>query len=167
MSFDIYFQPCCFTESPSDTKDPDNGSTASAQNSAPLEANELRAVQEVLSRARSGGVDRRGADLVRMPDGGEAELFSDDLKSGCMVAIRGLTSDLLQFLYDLMAAGKWVMLPTIDDEIAITCCPEHLVGLPGDFPRIVVCKSAGARDVTDRRIRAWQKYRDQVAGDGE
>ena len=85
-----------------------------------------------------------------------------------MVALRGITPDLLQFLYDLHKAGNWVMLPTIEDPVAVTTSPKHLKGIPEGFPKIVICNSGEELGlVLTSGVKAWQQYRDQVVGQSE
>jgi hypothetical protein len=56
-----------------------------------------------------------GCCTVDFNDGGAAEVFADRLKSGCMVALRGMTPEVSQFLFELLKAGNWVMLPAMED----------------------------------------------------
>jgi hypothetical protein len=85
-----------------------------------------------------------------------------------MVAVRHIGPDLVQFLLDLLRAGKWVMLPVLEDPVAITASPESLKGLPDDFPQVVVCDSADELGtLLAAGFGAWQQYRNQIMGGGE
>jgi hypothetical protein len=68
-----------------------------------------------------------------LEDGGSAEVFANELSTGCMVALRGITPDLLKFLFDMLEAGKWVMLPTIEEAVAVTTSLEYLEEFPTVF----------------------------------
>jgi hypothetical protein len=165
MSFDIFFQPCRFTGSPVVKKNPFTGDPRSVLPNEPLSATELKAVQHVLKRANAHGPDEHGCYVVQLDDGGGAEVFGSELATGCMVALGGMTVDLLQFLFDLLKAGNWVMLPAMEDAVAIMTSPGCLKGTPDDFPRVVVCKSAAELGVLlSNGVQAWEKYRDQVVG---
>ena len=73
------------------------------------------------------GPDEYGNYRVELLDGGRAEVSGDHLEMGCMVTLRGLTPNLTQFLFDFLKAGSWVMLPVMEDLVAITAasrpCP--------------------------------------------
>jgi hypothetical protein len=130
MSLDIFFQPCRFTGRPIVKQNPFTGETQSVLGNEPLSAAELKAVQQVLMRAKADGPDEYGCYVVQVDDGAGAEVFGSELATGCMVALREMTADLLQFLFDLLKAGNWVMLPAMEDAVAITTAPECLKGIP-------------------------------------
>jgi hypothetical protein len=77
-------------------------------------------------------------------DGGSAEVFGKDISEGCMFALRGLTPDLVQLMFDLLVAGNWVMLPAQDGPGAIAASMGALRGAPDGFPKVVICESADA-----------------------
>jgi hypothetical protein len=163
MSFDIFFQPCRFTGTAEIKKNPFTGEALSVPLNEPLSDVELQAVQQVLKRANAQGPDDQGCYVVQLEDGGEAEVFGSDLANSCMVALQGMTDDLLRFLFDLLKAGNWVMLPAMEDPVAITTSPGILRGIPDDFPRVVTCNSAAELGVLlSSGVHAWEEYRDQV-----
>ena len=84
-----------------------------------------------------------------------------------MVALRGITPGLLQFLIDLLKAGNWSMVPAMEDIVAIVPSLESVKkNVPDDFPKIVVCNSADELGILlSGGFRAWKKYRDHVVGD--
>jgi hypothetical protein len=95
-----------------------------------------------LERAEAYIPDGHDFYVVELDDGGVAEVFSyRGLEISCMVALRGMTAGLLQFLFDLLQAGNWVMIPAMENTAAITTSPGCLKGIPDDFLRIVVCSS--------------------------
>ena len=74
-----------------------------------------------------------------------------------------MTPAVIEFLFDLLAAGKWVMIPIMEDCLAITTSPESLKGVPEDYPTIVAIQSVQELVVLlTRGFRAWDKYRDQI-----
>jgi hypothetical protein len=155
MSFDIFFQPCRFH-------------CMSGQVNDPLTPIEAEAVLWTLKGPNARKPDQHGCYVVELDDGGCAEVFASELKKGCMVALRGLTPGITQFRFDLLDAGKWVMLPAMEDTVAITCCSENAKRLPPDFPKLVVCGSADELAVLlTSGVQAWEKYRNQVVGKGQ
>lgn len=166
MSFDVFFQPCRFTGSPIIKKNPFTDEDLTTFPNEPLSELEVKAVQDVLKRANATNPDEHGCYVVQLGDGSGAELFGSDLATGCMVALRGITSELIQFLFDLLQAGNWVMLPAMEDALAITTSPGCLKGIPDDFPKIVVCHSAAELAVLlSDGFQAWETYKDQILGD--
>jgi hypothetical protein len=163
MSFDIFYQPCRYGGKPVKIENRFTGKVVSQIPNAPLTAAELRAVQGILKKTKAQGPDEFGSYSISLRDGGEAEVNGTDLASGCMVAVRGMTSDLIQFLYDLLKAGNWVMRPVMEESATITTAPDCIKGMPADFPKLAVCNSPEELGVllTDG-LQAWEKHRDQV-----
>jgi hypothetical protein len=163
MSFDILFHTARFTGKTVVKKNPFTGEVASVMSEEPLTATEVKAVRKVLKEVNAQGPDEHGCYVVELKDGGAAEVFSDQLKSGCMVCLRGITPDLCQFLFDVLKAGKWVMLPIMEDAVALTASPSSVKGVPDDFPRLLNCDSAQALAVLlTKGVKDWQNYRDKV-----
>ena len=145
MSFDIFFQPARFTVGKAE----------------PLGANDAQAVQDVLRKANADGPGQTECYVVEFAEGGGAEIYGSDLAKGCMVVLRGMTPRLTQFLFDLLAAAKWVMLPIMENSVAIATSLDHVFDAPDGFPKVVECElGVFLRDGVD----AWQRYRDQVIG---
>ena len=164
MSFDIFFAPCRYGSKPVKQKNPFTGKEESVLPNETLTVAELEAVRELLKRANAPAPDAYGCYFVEFDDGGGAEIFGRDLSKGCMVAVRGITPIFLQFLIDLLKAGNWVMCPAMEDNIAVTCSPECLKGVPDDFPKVVICNSADELGVLlSDGFLAWKKYRDVVS----
>jgi hypothetical protein len=127
---------------------------------------EERAVREVLKKVNAKWKDQ-GSCVIEFNDGGAAEIFAEVLTSGCMIALRGITPDVSQFLFEFLKAGNWVMLPAMEDAVAITASPGGVKNVPHDFPRLVACDSASELTVLlSDGMETWQKYRDQVADGG-
>jgi hypothetical protein len=167
MSFDIFFLTCRFGGTPAETPNRFTGKVGSSPPNEPLTAAEVDAVRMVLQAANASGPDAFGCYVLDFEDGGSAEVFADDLSTGCLVAVRGgIGPRLLQFLVDLLRAGNWVMLPTTEPAIAITASPDNVRDLPPDFPRVVICDSAHElRVLLAEGFHAWQRYRDRIVGD--
>lgn len=163
MSFDIFFQTVRYNGGQVVTKNRFTGQTISEPASDPLTAAELKAVRNVLKQVDAKGPDEFGCYVVQFPDGGAAEVFANELETGGMVALRGMTPDLTRFLFDLLRAGNWVMLPAMEDSVAMTTSPNNITGAPDDFPKIVTVSTADEVDVLlSKGVKAWQKYRDRV-----
>src|SRR5262249_48761313 len=120
MSFDIFFQTARFGGKPVVKRNPFTGVSVSVIPQEPLRAAEVKAVRQVLKRVGARGPDEHGCYVVELEDGGAAEVFGDGMESGCMVALRGITPDLTRFLFDLLKAGNWVMLPAMEPAVAVT-----------------------------------------------
>jgi hypothetical protein len=166
MSFDIFFRPCRFGGATVQKTNPFTGKIESVLVNEPLDTAELEAVRKVLKRANANGPDEFGCYVVDL-DGGSAEVFGDDLEAGCMVKLWGMTSALSRFLYDLLKAGNWVMLPAMEDIVAITTSPGSIKGIPDDFPKVVVCNSHDELALLlTKGVRTWEKYRDQIVAGG-
>ena len=83
-----------------------------------------------------------------------------------MIALRGLTRDLCEFLFDLLKAGNWMMLTAMTDAVAITTSQHSVNAIPDGFSRVVVCTSPEELGALLRNgVQTWEKYRDQVVGE--
>ena len=160
MSFDLLFRPYRLRDTPVEQKNPFTGQVQSFLPTEPLTPAEIAAVGRVLRQSAARGPDEYGCSVIELEDGGTAELFGEQLQEGCMVAVRGLTPALLQFLYALLRAADWVIVPVAADPVTIAASPVSLkVG-----PEIVICDSGEALGVLlQQGLVAWQRYRDQMA----
>jgi hypothetical protein len=140
MSFDIFFQPCRFAPA-TEEQDPGTGQARKILPNEPLTAIELAAVQKVLAELNASGADQFGCYRLEFEDGGSAEVFGQNLERGCMVALRGLTKDILRFLFDFLRAGNWVMIPAMRETRAIATSLSSFKHVPEGFPPAVVCQS--------------------------
>lgn len=166
MSFDIHFLTGRFGEAPIEPGDPPRRKTRTGLPEEFLTNEELAAVEQVFRQAYAKGPDDLGCYTIELEDGGSAEVYASQLARGCMVALRGITPNLCQFLFHLLKAGNWVMLPVMEDSIAITTAPERLRNIPDNFPEVVICNSPtelGA--LLARGVWAWSEYRNQVLRD--
>jgi hypothetical protein len=153
MSFDIFFQPCRFTET-----------AVGASHNEPLTAVEERAVRSILARACPHGPDDHHCWAFGVGDGGHAEVFGGNLGEGCMFAVNRMTPDLVQLMFDILVGGNWVMLPAQEEARAIVASRAAVPCTPKGFPDLVICESAqmlGA--LLAGGIEAWARHRDAVA----
>jgi hypothetical protein len=165
MSFDIFFQPCRFSSKSVDKKQAKSSTTKSTVEVERLGTAELEAVQRTIERWTIQGPDKFSCHIIGVEDGGEAEVFTDDFGTGCMIALRGITPGMLQFLIDLLKAGNWGMIPVMEDLVVIVPSLESLKNLPVTFPRVVVCNSANELGILlSKGFSTWEKYRNQVIG---
>lgn len=166
MSLDIFFQPCRFGEAPIEKKNPFTGELQSVFPVKPLSGAELSAVRQVLKQATTKDFDEADCQVVTFQDGGIVEVDAGNLEEGCRVGLSGMTPDVLQFLYDLLSAGRWAMIPAMEDLVAVTTSRENVSGESKNFPRVVECRSAEelGRLLSDG-VRAWEEYRDRIVGD--
>jgi hypothetical protein len=160
MSFDLHFQPCRFDGTKEQRYNPFTKQLQDVPRNEPLSATEVSAVLEVLKRACPAGPDEEGCHAAHFADGSSAEIFAQDVRSGCMVAIRGagVTLALATFLFDLMVAGSWVLLG--EEDIVLAPSLDCVKGTPSEFGQVVVATSpddVGA--ALSGGSEAWQKYR--------
>jgi hypothetical protein len=159
VSFDIFFCPWRRGDTPVEQENRFTGEVQTVLPIVPLTPGEVAAVQSVLREAGAQGPDEFGCYVIEVEDGGAAEVFAEQLDDGCMVSVRGLTPGLLGFLYALLKAADWVMLPVMENGVTIAASPmSQLAG-----PEAVPCDSAeGLGVLLKEGFDAWQRYRDQV-----
>jgi hypothetical protein len=166
MSFDIFFSPRRQGTEPVERRNPFTGEPMMVLPSVPLSDDVLGAVRKVFERAKARGPDEFGCYVVEFGDGGEAEVFGSDLGDGCMVALRGLTPDLLGFLFDLLGAADWVMFPAMEGNPAIVSAPGLASAFADSFPEVVCGSPEELGAILSDGYEAWRRYRDQVVGEG-
>jgi hypothetical protein len=166
VSFDLFFQPSRFGTEPVERRNPFTGKMQTVRPVEPLSSEDLKAVRDIVQSAAPAGPDDHGGYLIELADGGVAEVYaSGGIETGCMIALRrALTPDLLRFLFDLLRAADWIMLPAMEGNPAITALPGRAEGFADSLPE-VVCNSAeelGA--VLTGGFDRWRQYRDQILG---
>jgi hypothetical protein len=165
MSFDVHFQPCRYDGTTEKRVNPFTKQLQEFPRNQPLSAAQVQAVLAVLKRAGASGPDANGCHVVRFDDGGSAEVFARDLGQGCMFAVRGagITPSLAQLLFDVMAAGDWVIARTDEDRVVIAPSKNCLRGAPSDFGQVVVAASGQeVAALLSGGFGAWKEYRDKV-----
>jgi hypothetical protein len=163
MSFDIFFQPCRFGQVAVEQRNPFTGKATNVFPAESLTPDEMAAVRNVLARVNAPGGNQRDYYRVELNDGGSAEVYAANLEKGCMVALRGITSDALQFLFDILSAGNWSMLPAMEDSRAIALSSESFKNLPEGFPPTVLIQSPAELGILLKDgFEAWKAFRDRV-----
>jgi hypothetical protein len=110
--------------------------------------------------------------VVRVPDGGEAEVFAsnddDEPFTGCMLALRGLTPGLSESIYRLAKSLDLVIMPAYDGPWLLVSSDQR-AHLPqaeeGEFDTEIVTSASDLDQFLRRGANEWSKYRDQIAGD--
>jgi hypothetical protein len=161
MSFDLFYQPCHFGTEPVERKDASAGEVQTDLPVKPLSADDLKSVQRVLARDAQGP-DELGDFIVEAGDGGAAEIFCTDLSTGVMVSVRSLTPHVLRFLFDLLKAADWVLLPAMEDSAAIVSSPGLASGFADNFPEVVCESPEDLGKILSGGYDAWTGYRDQI-----
>jgi len=162
MSFDIFYIPCRFDDKETTFTSPSTGETKSRRKCQPLTATELQAVKTLLKKVNARESEDGGFYGIEFPDGGHAQVFGMD-QTGCMVALHGITPDILAFLLDLVRVGNMWMRPAMEEVVNIVPSFEHAKMLPPGLENITVCDSPEQLGVLlSKGLDAWKHYRDQV-----
>jgi hypothetical protein len=129
-------------------------------------------VRTVLMASSHSGPDEYGYFVVTFPDGLEVELSAKGLDgsgsfTGCAFHVRGLSSSLAAFIFEIARAGDMVVLPAMEDSVPILSAPEQRNELPSDLQASerepVLCRSASELEVLlSGGYVAWQKYLNQA-----
>ena len=153
MSFDVFLQRFA------------NGKDASV---------DRESVQAVLQTRQFTGPDEFGFYNVEFSDGTHVEFSAKRLSGpgdfiGCAFHIRGMSSELVSFVWEIARAGDMVILPAMENFVPILVSAEQKNQLPLDLlqnqPEPVVCASAAELEVLlTNGYTGWRKYRDQVVG---
>lgn len=165
MSFDLFYRPCRLGAEPTDRKNPFTGAIQASLPVLPLTSKEVAAVHGVLAGAGARGPDEFGCFVVELGDGGEAEVFASEVEAGCMVAVRGLTADLLLFLFDLLRAADWALLPAMEGNPAIVTSAGLARAFANDTPEVVCGSREELGAILSGSFEAWSKFGDRVVGE--
>lgn len=166
MSFDLFYRPCRFGSEPVEVENPFTGEVHVALPTKPLTPRDQEAIRDVLRGNNAAEPDQHGCYLIECRDGGAADVYAGhDLKTGCIVTLTlGLTPDLLRFLFDLLRAADWVMLPAMEGNPTITALAGRGEGYADDGPE-VVCNSAEELGIAlAEGFEGWRRYKDQILG---
>jgi hypothetical protein len=166
MSFDLFYQPCRSGTEPVERKNPFTGEIQTSLPVEPLSAGDVRAVRRVLAGVGACGPDEFGCFVVELGDGGGAEVFASDLATGCSVALGGLTPSLWQFLYELLTAAHWVLLPAMEGSLAIVSSPGLASGFADSFPEVVCGSPEELGAILSGGYGVWKSFRDRIVGEG-
>ena len=129
-------------------------------------------VRPVLMASSHSGPDEYGYFIVTFPDGVDVELSAKGLDgsssfTGCAFHLRGLSSNLAAFIFEIAKAGDMVVLPAMEEFVPILSAPEQRNELPPDLQASergpIWCRSATELEVLlSGGYAAWQKYLSQV-----
>ena len=160
MSFDLFYQPRHIGTEPVERKNSFTGEMQTSLPVEPLGAEDVRSVHGVLAGVGAHGPDGFGCFVVELDDGGVAEVFASNLENGCMVSLRGLTPGLLRFLYDLLRAVDWVLLPAMEGNPVVVMSPGLASGFADSFPEIVCGSPEELGKILSGGYDSWKTYRD-------
>jgi hypothetical protein len=166
MSFDIFFNPCRLGTEKVEMKNP---FTKTVESVFPheLDDQDLKRVQAVLKKFHAGEPDSFDRFVVPLEDGHFVEVFGADIKRGCMIAVRGFSPVLLEFLVELLKAAKWIMMPMMDETIAIAASERvfQMMAPPPpemDLKMIVSDSPPSLKAILEGGYQNWSDFRDHV-----
>jgi hypothetical protein len=131
-------------------------------------------VRRVLHAHDYSDPTRTGFYNVRFPDGVEVEFSASGLENekkfdNCSFHVRGTGPYLITFIWDMADAGDMVILPAMEEPVAILTSPGQLSHLPPDAIknfRPVVCSSPNQLgELLFKGYDGWSEYREQVVTD--
>ena len=170
MSFDIHYHTCNLGTRTAERKNPFTGEMLSVPVDDGLSDAERAAVLDLLRAAGANAPDEFGCYIVKTPDGGSAEVFAAGLGGpeqcdGFMVAMRGLTPELVGLLWKLCRDGNMSAMPVMEDEVVVVASETQVQRVQAPWPAVVAVSSPEelAHLLSDG-VAAWQAYRDQIAG---
>ena len=108
-------------------------------------------VRAVLMASSHSGPDEYGFFIVTFPDGVDVEFSAEGLDGSgsftdCAFHVRGLSTNLAAFIFEVAKAGDMVVLPAMEPSVTILSAPEQWKELPPDLqnsvPAPIWCKSA-------------------------
>ena len=137
-------------------------------------------VQKVLALERYQGPNQFGFYVIEFPDGVGVKFNASGLDgtepfSGCAFHIRGISPQLIQFVYDVAVAGDFVIFncqgaDTAESPVLILVAPEQEQqldeALTAQYSIRPVCSSAEMLgNLLFVGYQGWQAYRDHIVGD--
>lgn len=171
MSFDVFLQSVRRGGEPREVINPFTGQAATVPAASGLSAREAESVLGVIASHRLPGLDEFGCYPIDLADGGSAELYAGKLGGpeacdGMMIACRGLTPQLSDLIFELMAAGNMAALPAMEDARTFVASEEWSDFRPGDGapPTVVLRSAAELHAALTGGYDGWKRYRDQVTG---
>src|SRR5690349_6604243 len=95
-------------------------------------------VRSLLEATRFKGPDESGFYIVHFPDGTHVEFSAEALDgpdefNNCAFHIRGLSHDLVKFIFDIAKAADMVILPAMEDFVPILSSAKQRRTLPPDL----------------------------------
>lgn len=126
---------------------------------------------KLLAVAGASAADEHGCSLPQFADGGSAEAYFDALGddsefSGGMLALRGLSPDLTQFMYSLAEEGNLAMLPAMEGVETIVTSNANAQRVASRWPDVIVVSLPDELHVIlSQGLDGWKSYRDQIVDD--
>ncbi len=162
MGFELNFAPHRFDGTTKQGINPYTKQPTAYLNNEAISREEADAVVRVLKRSGADGPDDRGRYRLQL-DGGTVRVYtSGEIEHGCMFSIEDIDPDippaLAQLLFDVMAAGNWVITEIGEKDEVLAVSPDCVRGTAGSFGPVVVVDSP--RDVAmilSRGLDAWRE----------
>jgi hypothetical protein len=171
MSFDIFFHTCNLGTSKKRVTNPFTRRHMMVFDDPGLTCDERAAVRKLLRNLGAEGPSEFGTYSLSFGDGGEADLSMDGLDgndkvTGCSVQTRGLSPDVVEFLFRLSRSGNMVMTPAAEGVGDLVTSAEQQQRIASRFPDVTVVSSTAAlAKALERGFEAWRQYRDQIVRD--
>jgi hypothetical protein len=136
-----------------------------ADRDAPLDAATSRSLAGVVQQHGGPGAPDEYGYFFELNDGGGVEFYAGH-RVGGMLALRDLTPELCDFIFDVMAATGWVAAFQFEETTLLTArelTPAELRRVEGPDAKIVLVRSPDdvARALADA-FGGWEAYRDHV-----
>jgi hypothetical protein len=171
VSFDILFHTCNLGTRKKRVTNPFTRAPMTTFDDPGLTADERTAIATLLKRLKAVGPNEFGFYGLVFPDGGEADLCADGLRTGgkiagCSVETRTLTADVAGFLFRLSRVGNMILLAVAEGSRPLVTSTAQRDRVVFRFPDVKVIRSPAAMEKELRPgFEAWRRYRDQVVGD--
>jgi hypothetical protein len=104
--------------------------------------------------------------VVTFADGADVEFSAQGLDgtqsfSGCAFHLRGMSAQVVSFVFDIAKAGDFVILPAMENFVPILSHPSQRTMIPKDLPEAVLSESSSELEaLLTGGYSAWRKYRD-------
>ena len=137
------------------------------------------AIAAVLRQRQYVGPDQSGFYSVRLPDGHTVDFSARALQSpgrfdSCAFFLHGLSRDVAQLVYDVARAGRFAVLPAMEDSAVLLVEEDMADDLPPDMLQdlrpVYVADAAALFQVLSGGFAGWADCRnhvvDEVPGSG-
>lgn len=168
MSFDIFFQSCNISDQTEEAVNPFTGEVIQKPIGEVATDAERAALIKLFAAAEASEANEHGCSITQFADGGSAEAFFDALGddnefSGGMLAVRGLSTELTQFMYSLAEEGNLAMLPAMEGVGTIVTSNAKAQRVVSRWPDAIVVSSPDELHVIlSQGFDGWKSYRDQI-----
>lgn len=131
-------------------------------------------MRSVLQSATFEGPDKYSVYVVKLPGEVTVELHAAGLDgsesfTSCSFWIRGMSDQLVGFIFDVAREGDMVILPAMEDFVPILTSAHQQAELPAelqrDYSEPVICTSPDElKGLLLHGYQGWRRYRDHVVG---